>query len=297
MAWIETNGIRMCYERFGDAAQPAALLLPGLGTQLLRWTPAFCEALAGQGFQVLRIDLRDAGLSTHLHDAAVPSFAELAADVAAGRRPQVPYTLHDMVADVLGLMDVLQLPRAHVVGRSMGGMVAQLLAGTAPQRVASLVSIMSSTGNPQLPQAAPEVMGLLMRPAPRLQDGEDAYAEHGLVFARRIASPGYPFDATGQRELLLQEARRAYDPAATGRQVAAIAATGDLRPWLARVTAPTLIVHGTDDVLIPLACGEDSAASIPGAQLLGVQGMGHDLPAALEATLVDAIAHNARRAG
>ena len=294
MNFVETNGIRLCWQGFGDAQNAPLLLLPGLGTQMLRWTPELCRSLADQGFYVLRLDLRDSGLSTHLRDAPVPSFADLAADLGAERKPQVPYTLHDMVADVIGLMDALNLPRAHVVGRSMGGMVAQLLAGSHPQRVLSLVSIMSSTGNPQLPQASPEIMALMMRPAPSPKDDEDAYLDHAMVFAQCIASPAYPEPQT-QRELMREELHRAYDPAGTARQIAAIAATGDLRPWLSKITVPSLIVHGAEDVLIPPACGQDSAAAIPGAEFLLVPGMGHDLPQPLYATVVQAIASNARR--
>lgn len=294
MNFVETHGMHLCWQAFGNVRNAPLLLLPGLGTQMLRWTPAFCQSLADHGFYVLRIDLRDSGLSTHLHDAPVPSFAQLAADLGAGRKPQVPYTLHDMVADITGLMDALKLAQAHVVGRSMGGMVAQLMAGTHPQRVLSLVSIMSSTGNPQLPQTTPDIMGLMMRPAPSPQDDEEAYLDHAMVFAQRIASPAYP-EPEVQRALLRDELHRAHDPAGTARQIAAIAATGDLRPWLARVTAPTLVVHGADDVLIAPACGQDSATAIPGAQFLLVPGMGHDLPQPLHALLVQAIADNARR--
>lgn len=294
MHFVETNGIRLCWQGFGDAQNAPLLLLPGLGTQMLRWTPEFCHSLAVQGFYVLRLDLRDSGLSTHLRDAPVPSFAELAADIGAGRKPKVPYTLHDVAADVVGLMNALNLSCAHVVGRSMGGMVAQLLAGSHPQRVLSLVSIMSSTSNPQLPQASPEIMGLMMRPAPSPKDDEAAYLDHAMVFAQRIASPAYP-EPRAQRELTREELHRAYDSAGTARQIAAIAATGDLRPWLAKVTAPSLIVHGTEDALIPPACGQDSAAAIPSAEFLLVPGMGHDLPRPLYATIVQAIASNAKR--
>lgn len=292
--FTQANGLRICWDSVGDPQAEAVLLLPGLGTQLLRWSPSFCKRLVEQGFRVLRMDLRDAGLSSHLHDAGVPAFAELAAALAAGQRPQVPYTLHDMVADVTGLLDALQLERVHLVGRSMGGMLAQLLAGSQPQRVRSLCTIMSSSGNPRLPQADPEVMGLMMRPGPRPEQGEEAYLDHAMVFAQRIASPAY-FDAQAQRALLRAELQRAYNPAGTARQVAAIAATGDLHPWLAQITAPTLVVHGAEDVLIPPACGRDSAEAIAGAEWLLLPGMGHDLPAALEAQIADAITRNARR--
>jgi len=271
------------------------LLISGLGVQRLRWADSFCARLAARGFHVIRFDNRDAGESTHLTSAPVPDFAALAAALNAGRMPDVPYTLHDLSNDAVGLLDELGVSRAHVVGRSMGGMVAQLLASTHVLRVRSLVSIMSSTGHPSLPATAPDVMAMLMRPAPDPRVDEAAYLAHGVAFARRIAGTGFPFDEAAHRAVLKAELLRTQGVGGMARQIAAIAATGSLRHLLARVVAPTLVVHGSDDALIPPGCGRDTADHVAGAEFLLVEGMGHDVPAALHEQLVHAITTNARR--
>jgi pimeloyl-ACP methyl ester carboxylesterase len=245
---------------------------------------------------VIRFDNRDAGCSSHFTDYPAPDFGALATALAAGQRPSVPYTLHDMASDAIGLLDALGIERAHLVGRSMGGMIAQVAASNYPKRIWSLTSIMSSTGNPGLPSASQEVMTMLTTRAPNPLEDEAGFLEHSLAFARRIAGPGYPFDEQAHRALILEETRRAYDPAGFGRQIAAIAATGDLRPLLARITVPSLIVHGADDALIPAACGKDTASSIRGSEFMLIDGMGHDLPSSLYQTLADGIDRVARRA-
>ncbi|HEV2507164.1 MAG TPA: alpha/beta hydrolase [Mesorhizobium sp.] len=296
MVIVKTNAIDLAYDSFGNEADEAILLIAGLGTQMIRWTAPFCEELAARGYRVIRFDNRDAGCSTHFHQFAPPDFGVLAATLMAGQRPDVPYTLADMAADAIGLLDVLAIDKAHVVGRSLGGMIAQILASEHPGRVLSLTSIMSSTGNPTLPQASPDVMALMMRPAPDPASDEAGFVAHGLAFARRIAGGGHPFDEEACRGLILEEIRRAYDPGGFGRQIAAIAVAGDRRSHLATITAPTLVIHGADDPLIPPACGEDTAASIPNADFMLIAGMGHDLPPALYRTVVDAIDRTAKRA-
>lgn len=286
---LEANGITLSYESFGDDDAEAILLIAGLGTQMIRWPVPFCESLAARGYRVIRFDNRDAGCSTHFTGHPVPDFSALAAALATGKRPDVPYTLHDMAADAIGLLDALSIEKAHFVGRSMGGMIAQLSASAYPGRILSLTSIMSSTGNPDLPSAAPDVMAMLTKGGPDPSEDEAGFLERSLAFARRIASPGYPFEEGHHRVLILEEARRAYDPAGFARQIAAIAATGDLRSRLAEIAVPALVVHGVDDPLVPPACGKDTAASVPGADLMLIDGMGHDLPSALHETLVDAI--------
>jgi pimeloyl-ACP methyl ester carboxylesterase len=292
---VEANDITITYDTFGPDGGEVILLISGLGTQMTRWPVPFCHELAALGHRVIRFDNRDAGLSTHFTDSPVPDFVALATAVARGQRPDVPYTLLDMAADAIALLDALSIERAHLVGRSMGGMIAQLMASEHPHRVLSLTSIMSSTGNPHLPQAAPDVMALLTKRAPHPVADEAGFLAHSVAFARRIASPVYPFDEELQRTLILAEVKRAYDPAGFGRQIAAIAATGDTRARLARITAPTLVVHGADDPLIPPACGEDTARSIRGAELMIIEGMGHDLPPELHRTVAGAIARSARR--
>ncbi|MGO4337355.1 alpha/beta fold hydrolase [Labrys sp. KB_33_2] len=293
---VKANAIDLAYDSFGDEAGEAMLLIAGLGTQMIHWTVPFCEELATRGYRVIRFDNRDAGYSTHFSQCVPPDFGALAAMLAAGRRPDVPYTLYDMAADATGLLDALSIDRAHVVGRSMGGMIAQIMASEHPERVLSLTSIMSSTGNPSLPQAAPDVMAMMMRPAPDPVTNHAGFLSHSLAFRRRIAGTGYPFDEKAHRALVLEEVQRAYDPGGTGRQIAAMAVIGDRRSRLATITVPSLVVHGVDDPLILPACGRDTATSIPNADFMLVDGMGHDLPPALYQMVVDAIGRTARRA-
>lgn len=295
MSTLQANGLTLGYDRFGDADDEAMLLISGLGVQRLRWADSFCERLAATGFHVIRFDNRDAGESTHFFNAPVPDFAALAAALHAGLVPSVPYTLHDLTNDAVGLLDSLGISRAHVVGRSMGGMVAQLLAGTHAPRVQSLVSIMSSTGHHSLPATAPDVMAMLTRPAPDPRADEAAYLAHGVAFARRIAGTGFPFDEDAHRALLRAELVQTQGPGGMMRQLAAIAATGSLRPVLSLVQAPTLVVHGGDDALIPPGCGRDTADHIKGAEFRLVEGMGHDIPAELFDDLVQGITANAKR--
>ncbi|MET0307656.1 MAG: alpha/beta hydrolase [Sphingomonas sp.] len=295
MSILKINGIELAYDEFGKADAEAILLIAGLGTQMIRWTVPFCEELAGRGFRVIRFDNRDSGCSTHFADGPAPDFGRLAAMLTAGQRPDVPYTLHDMARDAIGLLDALSIDRAHLVGRSMGGMIAQVVASEYPERALSLTSIMSSTGNPALPQAAPHVMAMMTRPTPNPFEDEAGFVEHGTAFARCVAGSGYPFDAAAHQALLREEGRRAFDPGGFGRQIAAIAVTGDRRSRLATISAPTLVVHGAEDSLIPPACGEDTAASIPAAEFMLIPGMGHDLPEQCYRTIADAIERTAHR--
>lgn len=297
MNLVQANGIELACDEFGDAANEVILLIAGLGSQMIRWTVPFCQELAERGYRVIRFDNRDAGCSTHFSHCAPPDFGELAAALMAGRRPEVPYVLNDMAADAIGLLDALSISRAHVVGRSMGGMIAQIMASEHSERISSLTSIMSSTGNPALPQAAPDVMAMMMGPAPNPISDEAGFLRHSLAFARRIAGSRYPFDHAGCRLFILEEVRRAYDPGGLGRQVAAIAVAGDRRKQLTTVTAPTLVIHGADDPLILTACGEDTAASIPNAEFMLIDGMGHDLPPELYRTVAKAVDRIAGRAG
>jgi pimeloyl-ACP methyl ester carboxylesterase len=286
MPVVSAHGIDLAYDSFGDEAAPALLLIAGLGTQMIRWSEDFCTRLAGRGFRVIRFDNRDSGLSTHISDAPAPDFAAL----MAGGRPVVPYALADMAQDALGLLDALAIERAHLVGRSMGGMIAQIIAASRPERTLSLTSIMATTGNPALPPPAPEIMAMLMGPTPDPISDEAAFLRHRLAFARCIAAPGLPFDAAEHRALALAELRRGWRQGATARQIAAIAVDGDRRDRLAGVTAPALVIHGSADPLFPLAHGQDTASAIPGARFMPIEGMGHDLPAPFHAAVIDAIA-------
>ncbi|WP_274706826.1 alpha/beta fold hydrolase [Allorhizobium sonneratiae] len=272
------------------------LLICGLGMQMIRWTEPFCQELAASGHRVIRFDNRDSGWSTHFTDSAVPDFAELASAMMAGHRLHVPYTLFDMAADAIGLLDQLGIEQAHVVGRSMGGMSAQIMASHHASRLLSLTSIMSSTGNPSLPQADADVMGLMLRPAPDPTDDLEGFLDLRLAFARRIAGRNFPFNEALHRAIVRGEVRRSHDPAGTARQLAAMAVAGERRAALATVTAPSCIIHGTDDPLIPAACGLDTALSIPDALYIPIEGMGHDVPAELYKTVIDSICAVAMKA-
>ena len=295
MPKVKANGIDIEYDCFGNSQAEAVLLISGLGTQMIRWSETFCQLLAEQGYRVIRFDNRDAGLSTHFESASTPDLAAITDAVSRGETPNVPYTLFDMANDAVGLLDALMIKRAHVVGRSMGGMIAQLMASEHADRVLSLASMMSSTGNRGLPQASPAVMAAMTSPAPHPLKDERAYIAHCVAFSQMVAGRGYPFDESAQRDQALAEVKRAYNPSGFWRHIAAIAATGDLRSRLASITAPTVVLHGADDPLVPPEAGMDTAANIRGAEIRIVEGMGHDLPSSLFRLVVGVIADNTHR--
>ena len=292
-ASVAANGITLAYESFGDDAAETILLVAGLGTQMIRWADPFCAELVMRGYRVVRFDNRDAGRSTNFSGHGALDFTALAAALAAGGRPELAYTLADMALDAVGLLDALSIRRAHVVGRSMGGMIAQIMASEHPSRVLSLTSIMSSTGNPSLPSAAPDAMAMMMRPAPNPVRDEARFIDHAVAFAWRIAGSAHPLDEDEYRKLISAELRRGFVQGGFGRQVAAVGLAGDRRERLATIRAPTLVIHGTEDALFPLACGLDTVQSVPGAEWLPIQGMGHDLPPSLYRTFADAIERTA----
>jgi pimeloyl-ACP methyl ester carboxylesterase len=283
------GGIELCYETFGDPADPAMLLVMGLSMQMTGWHEDFCEALAARGFHVIRFDNRDIGRSQRI-DGRVPTLRQLLMrDKRAAR-----YTLDDMAADGFGLLDHLGIERAHVVGVSMGGMIAQTMAARRPDRVLSLVSWMSNTGAFWRGQPSLSMYGVLLRTPPR---GREGYIEHAVWVLSRIGSPDFPRDEEELRRIAGLSYDRGLNPAGTLRQLAAIVASGDRTPLLRTITAPTLVVHGAKDRLVPLSGGRATARAIPGAQLLTIAGMGHDLPRALWPRIIDAIEENAARAG
>jgi pimeloyl-ACP methyl ester carboxylesterase len=294
MPKAHANEISIEYGSFGAEGAAPILLIAGLGVQMIGWTVPFCEILAAKGFRVIRFDNRDVGLSTHFAEASVPAFAAVAGALARGEHPEIPYTLHDMAKDAVGLLDALGIEHAHIVGRSMGGMIAQLVASEYPGRTLSLTSIMSSSGNPALPPATPEAMAVLTQRPPHPSRDEQGFLDHSVRAARLLSSPGFPFDEAAQRAQALAAAQRAYDPAGFSRQIAALVASGDRRAALNRITAPTLVVHGSADPLIPLAAGEDTAANVPGADLRVCAGMGHEIPPELYGFIAQAIADHAK---
>src|ERR1700692_107718 len=252
MPKAEANGISIEYDSFGVEDAVPILLLAGLGVQMIGWTVPFCEILAAGGFRVIRFDNRDSGLSTHFAEASVPALAAVTGALARGERPDVPYTLYDMANDAVGLLDALGIEQAHIVGRSMGGMIGQLVATEHPERTLSLTSIMSSSGNPALPPSTPEAMAVLTQRPPHPSQDEQGFLDHSIRAARVLSSPGFPFNEAAQRAQALVAAKRAYNPAAFGRQIAALVANGDRRTRLSTIAVPTLVMHGTADPLIPL---------------------------------------------
>lgn len=282
------NGIEIAYETFGDPGGRPLLLVMGLGTQMLAWHEEFCGALVDLGFHVVRYDNRDTGLSTHLHDAPPPDvMAALGGDTSSAS-----YTLEDLADDAVALLDYLGIDRAHVVGASMGGMVAQTVAIRHPARVASLTSIMS-TPSPAVGSATQEAMAALLAPP---ATNRDEALQRARATYEVIGSPGYPLDLAWLETISGEAYDRAHDPAGMARQLLAIHASGDRTPTLRALTVPTLVVHGDADPLVQVAGGHATAEAVPGAELLVLEGMGHNLPRELWWQIAEAIARVAERA-
>lgn len=294
MPQITANGIAIEYDEHGDPAAPPMLLVMGLGAQMTLWPMELVEALVARGFRVIRYDNRDIGFSHKFEGAKAPGIVKLLLLSRFGLKPKVPYTLADMADDGIGLLDALGIAKAHVVGASMGGMIAQHMAFSHSHRVLSLTSIMSTTGNRRLPAGSREAIGVLTK-RPASMD-EEVLVEHGLKVARAIGSPGYRMDEERVRERTRALIKRSFYPAGMPRQFAAIVADGDRRERLRSVRAPTLVIHGEADPLVPLAGGEDTARHIAEARLKTVPGMGHDLPLELVDEIADAISEHAHAA-
>ncbi|QDH33782.1 alpha/beta hydrolase [Porphyrobacter sp. YT40] len=286
------TGIEIFYEEQGAPDAPVILLVMGLGAQLTLWPDELVDALVGEGFRVIRYDNRDIGLSQKFEGAKAPGLAVQVLRKKIGFPAKVPYTLKNMADDGIGLLDALGIDQAHVVGASMGGMIVQLMAIHHPERLLTMTSIMSTTGNGKLPQAEKHAMEALIAPLKGMD--EETLVEHGLNIARNIGSPGYPFDPADQRERVLKNMRRSVYPAGLPRQLAAIIDDGCRRSRLAGVTTPTLVMHGEADPLVKLAAGEDTAAHIAGSRLVTIPGWGHDLPIPLIPRIASEIAAHAR---
>jgi pimeloyl-ACP methyl ester carboxylesterase len=284
------NGIELCYQEMGDADGEPLLLVMGLATQMLAWDEGFCDLLAERGFRVVRFDNRDIGRSTRLDSAGVPRRL----DMIAGRRSSAPYLLPDMAADTVGLMDHLGIDCAHVVGASMGGMIAQTLAIEHSERVRSLVSIMSNTGSRWTGLPSRRAMAVLLARPPRSR--EEAI-ERTLRTFGVIGSPGYPLDEERLRRIAGRSYDRGHGGAGIARQLHAITASGDRTEALRGVRTPATVIHGNRDVLVRPAGGRATARAIPNARLKMIDGMGHDLPRQLWPVFAEAIADNAARAG
>ena len=292
MPQIEANGIAIEYDDHGDPGAPPVLLVMGLGAQMTLWPQELVDALVERGLRVIRYDNRDIGLSHKMEGARAPGMVKLLLLSKIGIKPRVPYTLADMADDGIGLLDALGIEKAHIVGASMGGMIAQHMAFSHPERVLTLTSIMSTTGHAKLPRATKEAMSALTK-RPASMD-EDVLVEHGVKVAHAIGSPGYRSDPDALRERSRALIKRSFYPQGMPRQFAAIVADGDRRERLQSVHAPTLVIHGEADPLVPLAGGQDTAAHIRGAKLKTIPGMGHDLPLELVDEIADAIAEHAR---
>jgi len=293
MPRAQANGIEIEYETFGDpeAGRPL-VVVRGLGTQMIQWHPEFRNALVDRGHYVVTFDNRDVGQSQWFDEAGLPDLVGILEAMRAGREPELAYTLHDMADDVVGLMDALGLETAHVAGMSMGGMLTTVIGYRHPERVRSLIPIMASTGNPDLPPPTPAATEALLTPAPRERA---AFVEHHVRTAKAIGSPDYAVPDEDRRALAARLYDRAFHPEGTARQYAAIVASGDRRASIARITASTLVIHGLADPLVPVEGGRDIAATIPSAELLELPGMGHDIPRALHLPIADAIAGHTRK--
>jgi pimeloyl-ACP methyl ester carboxylesterase len=289
MPRVTANGLELEYETFGDPTDPPLVLIMGLSAQMTTWPEGFCNLLAEQGYHVIRFDNRDIGLSTYFDD--LPK-VDLPA-VLGGDFTTAPYRLSDFADDTIGLLDALGIAKAHIVGASMGGMIAQQLTIDHPDRVRSLCSIMSTTGDRKVGQSTEAAMAVLLRPA--AGDRETIIA-NAVAGRKVIGSPGYP---TSNEELIAGATAahdRAFHPAGVLRQMAAVVASPDRTEGLHKVTVPTTVIHGGDDPLVNVSGGEATATAVPGASLLIIPGMGHDLPTALWSKIADAIVANAQKA-
>lgn len=293
MPKITRDQIELEYDEFGAESGQPLLLIMGLGAQMVLWDDAFCESLADRGHRVIRFDNRDVGLSTWLDDLGVPDMAAIMTAAAQGEPMPVPYTLDDMADDAIAVIDALGLDDAHICGASMGGMIAQAVAIRHPQRVRSLTSIMSTTGNPALPPASPEAMAVLTEPVP---EDRDTVIERSLKSDTIIGSPGYPAPEDYLRERAAMLFDRAFHPVGAARQMAAIVAHGDRGPALREIDIPALVIHGKADALVPVEGGIDTHESISGSELMLIEGMGHSLPSELWDQIVDGISALTARA-
>lgn len=289
------TGIELEYEEFGEPGAPPLVLIMGLGTQMIAWPDSLCTALANAGLRVIRFDNRDVGLSTRFDGVQAPGPVKLELMRMLRRKSVVPYTLGDMAQDAVGLLDCLGLNRAHVAGASMGGMIAQLLAIANPGRVASLCSIMSTTGNRRLPGPKLRVTRHMFLSRPPRGDRE-RYISHAVKTLRLIGSPGFPTSDEDWRAMVERHVQRSYYPEGFRRHLAAILTSGDRSAALRSLAMPAMVIHGTDDPLIPAAAGRHTADMIPGARLEMIKGMGHDLAESLCPQLARLMASHAHAA-
>ena len=292
MPRAKANNIEIEYETFGSASDKPMLLVNGLGSQMINWDEDFIQLLVDRGFYVIRFDNRDVGLSTKCEDAGEPNLMQSMMALQAGQPVESPYSLNDMADDAVGLLDALNIEKAHICGVSMGGMIVQTITIRHPSRVLSLTSIMSTTGNPDLPQASPEVGQALITPvAPE----RDAVIENAVKVGRMIYGSGFPYDEAKGRKLAGMAFDRCFYPTGFARHLLAIMTHGNRKPKLGSVKVPTLVIHGSDDPLVLIEGGKDTHDAIPGSELIIIEGMGHSLPPETWTQITDAIKANAAK--
>ncbi|MHA2398578.1 MAG: alpha/beta fold hydrolase [Promethearchaeota archaeon] len=293
MTKVKANNIEIEFETFGDPSNDPLLLVMGLGGQMIAWDEELIKKLTDRGFYVIRFDNRDVGLSTKCEEAGEPNLMQAFTAAQAGEIIESPYSLDDMADDAIGLLDALNIEKAHICGASMGGMIVQTIAIRHPSRVLSLTSIMSTTGNPDLPRSSPEVSLEFMTPVP---PERDAVIENGIRVGKLLYGSGFPYDEVKARERAGRAFDRCFYPQGFGRQLLAIMAHGNRKEKLKGVTVPSLVIHGRDDPLVPVEGGIDTADAISGSELIIIDGMGHSLPPETWEQISDAIVKTAGRA-
>ena len=293
MPKANVNNIEIEYETIGDPVSKPLLLIAGLGSQMLAWSDEMCEILANRGFFVIRFDNRDVGLSTKLEDAGIPDMMEISAAYTRGEIPKVPYTLEDMADDAISVLNALNIDKAHICGASMGGIIAQILAYRHPSRLLSLTVIMSTTGNPELPPSKSEILMQFFAPVP---SEREAYIEE-MVKRDSLINGTFPYDEDRSREYRTSEYDRSYYPQGIARQLAAMAVPGNIKPYIAAISAPTVVIHGTKDPFNLIEAGKEIASTIPGAELMLVDGMGHSFPREVIPNIVNALVANSNKNG
>ncbi|MFX1589631.1 MAG: alpha/beta fold hydrolase [Promethearchaeota archaeon] len=291
MPKAEVNNVIIEYEAIGDPNSKPLLLIAGLGSQLLAWSDEICEYLAENDFFVIRFDNRDVGLSTKFEDAGIPNMMEISAAYSRGEVPKIPYTLEDMAGDAIGLLDALNIEKAHICGASMGGMIAQIIAYKYPSRVKSLAVIMSTTGNPKLPPSKPEIMMQFFAPVP---SEREAYIDE-MVKRDSLINGIFPYDEKQSREYRTREYDRCYYPEGIARQMAAMAVPGNIKPYISAISAPTIVIHGSEDPFNLIEAGKDIATTIPNAELFIIDGMGHSFPRDIIPKIIKALVANSNR--
>lgn len=289
-AVIQANGIELVYDSFGHSDAPPLLLIMGLGVQMIGWDAAFCVRLAAQGYRIIRFDNRDVGLSTKFDEADTPGRLAFLMAFLFNKAIQAPYLLSNMAEDAVSLLDALRVDSAHVVGASMGGMIGQLLAIHYPQRMRTLTSFMSTTSDPRLPRPSLKAAKLFLKRIPTDLTG---FVESSIASSQLLSGPRFPIDEARIRRQAKRAFKRGFHPAGIKRQLAAVLASGSRKEALQNVTAPTLVIHGDADPLVPLAAGMATAQAVPGARLMVIEGLGHGSPPSVWPQLIEAVTRHA----